>query len=132
MESGIGHLQDLDMLLLSSLILRICCNQSKVADCWAASAAAAAAAVSDCNRDRGVLGMCVASCVQGTMYSKVVTERDRETERHTHTCTQSNGKLLDLRVSRDAVFELHVLLAAGTLCWSKEGIIIKAARLPLM
>jgi hypothetical protein len=70
--------------------------------------------------------MCIASCVQGTMYSEVVTQRERE------ACTQSNGKLLDLRVSLDAVFELHVLLAAGTLCWSKEGIIIKAARLLLM
>lgn len=45
MESGIEYLQDLDMLLLSSLILRIGCNQSKVADCLAASTAAAAAAV---------------------------------------------------------------------------------------
>ncbi len=55
---------------------------------------------------------------------------DRKTGRE--ACTQSNGKLLDLRVTLDAVFELHVLLAAATLCWSKEGIIIKAARLLLM
>jgi glycine betaine/choline ABC-type transport system substrate-binding protein len=79
MESGIGYLQDLDMLLLSSLILRICCNQSKVADCWAASAAAVG---SKCNRDRGVLGMCIASCIQGIMCSEVVTER--QGERHVH------------------------------------------------
>jgi hypothetical protein len=62
------------------------------------------------------------------MYSEVDRERERERE----ACTQSNGKLLDLRAGLDAVFELHVLLAAGTLCWSKEGIIIKAARLLLM
>jgi hypothetical protein len=60
----------------------------------------------------------------------VLRSCDRETGRE--ACTQSNGKLLDLRVSLDAVFELHVLLAAGTLHWSKEGITFKAARLLLM